>query len=94
MHQRNCTGNPDKRAPWAPRTVGAPSQPPDTHVPRVADLAAAPRGSPFNKPKVDLGAAALAFRPADECNVAAEVDGAERALDECLALYGGRFRRT
>jgi hypothetical protein len=59
--------------------------------------------NPFNKPKVNLGPAALAFRPARECSRAAAtasppapgltIDGAELAIEEALALYGGRFRR-
>ena len=58
--------------------------------------------NPFNKPKVNLGPAALAFRPARECSRAAAaasqsspavtIDGAELAIQEALALYGGRFR--
>ena len=64
--------------------MGAPSQPPDTHVPRVADLAAAPRGSPFNKPKVDLGAAALRFRRG-RCNDMAE-DGAEMVIARAVEM--------
>ena len=57
--------------------------------------------NPFNKPKVNLGPAALAFRPARECSRAAAaasspavttIDGAELAIQEALALYDGRFR--
>ena len=46
----------------------------------------------FNKPKVDLGAAALAFRPVAMCQSSTGdspdgmVDGAERALRRALAL--------
>ena len=54
--------------------------------------------NPFNKPKINLGPAALAFRPAHECAAVAAspptaaIDGAEQALQDALALYGGRFR--
>ena len=49
----------------------------------------------FNKPKVDLGPAALAFAPPAECaaNGGATEDGAERTLAAALALYPA-LRRT
>ena len=43
----------------------------------------------FNKPKVDLGAAALAFRPAHECAAQTKItDGSEATLAEALSLVG------
>ena len=49
----------------------------------------------FNKPKVDLGPASLAFAPPAECaaNGGATEDGAERTLAAALALYPA-LRRT
>lgn len=67
-----------------------------THVPQERLLISRRNctGQPandFNKPKVDLGATALAFRPPGTCGaMPAGVDGAEEAIASALAIVRGR----
>ena len=116
VHQRNCTGitptAPLINGHFPPTTCHLPLA--TYHLPRTTYFyfyspltactylrATGNPDNPFNKPKVNLGPAALAFRPARECSRAAAaasspavttIDGAELAIQEALALYDGRFR--
>ena len=117
VHQRNCTGitptAPSINDHLPPATCHLPLA--TYYLPRTTYFllllttyvllnylrASGNPDNPFNKPKVNLGPAALAFRPARECSRAAAaasspavttIDGAELAIQEALALYDGRFR--